>query len=117
MRNKPTATMISDKNNDNNICVFMSESKFSKNEIRPTNGITMKELSTIKFSVISNNSINISRGRGNNLGEEKIGRHENIINTTDSRSDQLIFQTEQAMGINDKCSNDDRVVTIICDNG
>ena len=77
----------------------------------------MKKLFTIKPWVISSYSIDISRGRGVNLGEKKIGRHENIINTTNSRSDQLIFQTEQAMGINDKCSNDDRVVTIICDNG
>lgn len=77
----------------------------------------MKELFTIKLRVISSNSINTCWGRSDNLGEKKIGRHENIINTTNSRSDQLIFQTEQAMGINDKCSNDDRVVTIICDNG
>lgn len=117
MRNKLTTTMIGDKNDINNLRVLMGESEFPKNEIRPINGIIMKKLLTIKFRVISSNSINTSGSRGDNLGGKKIGRHENINITTDNRSDKLIFQTEQAMSINNKCSNDDRVVTIICDNG
>lgn len=62
MRNKLTITMISNKNNVGNIYILMSESKFPKNEIRSTDGITMKKLFTIKFSVTSNHSIYISRG-------------------------------------------------------
>lgn len=69
MRNKFTITMISSEDINSNICIYLSSSKFPKNEIRSTDGIIMKKLFTIKFRVINNNSIDISGGRGNNLRE------------------------------------------------
>jgi hypothetical protein len=82
IRNKHTIAVISDKDNDNNICVFMSKSKFPKNEIRSTDGIAMKKLFTIKLSVVSNHSVDISRDRGVTINtgrtrrEEKKGKNE-----------------------------------------
>ncbi len=66
-RNSNTITMISNKNINSNIPIYMSTSEFPKNEIRPTNGITMKKLFTIKFRVTNNNSVNNGGGRSNNI--------------------------------------------------
>ena len=62
--------MNGNKDSNSNICIHMSKSKFSKNEIRSTNGVIMKKLFTIKHSLINNNSIIINRGRSNNIERE-----------------------------------------------
>jgi len=66
----------------------MSKGKFPENEVRSINGIIMKKLFTIKYSMINNNSIHIIRDRGDTIewgerwvrgkekGEERRGKEE-----------------------------------------
>lgn len=63
LRGEFTITMICNKNIASDICIYLSPSEFSKNEIRSANGIIMKELFTTEFRVISANSINNGGGR------------------------------------------------------
>jgi len=49
----------------------MSESEFPKDEVWSINGVIMKKLPTIKYSVINNNSISIDGSRGNNIKEKR----------------------------------------------
>jgi glycosyltransferase involved in cell wall biosynthesis len=69
-------TMISNKNGDDDIRIYMSKGKFSENEIRSANGIIMKNIFTIKFRVISNNSIDNDRKWEFNIGIGKKNRRE-----------------------------------------
>lgn len=65
--NQHTITMTSNKNRINDIRIYLSARKLPKNEIRPTNGLIMKIIFTIKFRMTSANSQHITRSRSNKL--------------------------------------------------